>query len=140
MKKINAKTKVKNEDKLKIKKDILGIAENNSDNQQAYMAFKYFDRNFECFSEWSTEELKSFSELIEKINNLTWKQIKRHVGLAYKSIDSSKGIPNNNIKSKISQDISFCELRVTQKARIVGFRIQSVFFVCWLDRNHRICK
>ena len=54
-------------------------------------------------------------------------------------IDNAKGLPENSIKEKISKDISFYELRVSQKARVVGFRQNAVFFICWLERNHRIC-
>lgn len=139
MKRIKAQTKLNNNENKEIK--ILGLANNgeNSDEKQAYIALKYFDKNFECFSEWSKDELACFSNFIDKINNLTWNDIKRHTGLRYKMIDNAKGLPENSIKEKISKDISFYELRVSQKARVVGFRQNAVFFICWLDRNHRIC-
>nr|DAP55147.1 MAG TPA: hypothetical protein [Caudoviricetes sp.] len=139
MKRIKAQTKLNNNENKDIK--ILGLANNgeNSDEKQAYIALKYFDKNFECFSEWSKDELACFSNFIDKINNLTWNDIKRHTGLRYKMIDNAKGLPENSIKEKISKDISFYELRVSQKARVVGFRQNAVFFICWLDRNHRIC-
>lgn len=139
MKKIKAQTKLNDNENKDIK--ILGLANNgeNSDEKQAYIALKYFDKNFECFSEWSKDELACLSNFIDKINNLTWNDIKRHTGLRYKMIDNAKGLPENSIKEKISKDISFYELRVSQKARVVGFRQNAVFFICWLDRNHRIC-
>lgn len=139
MKRIKAQTKLNNNENKDIK--ILGLANNgeNSDEKQAYIALKYFDKNFECFSDWSKDELACFSNFIDKINNLTWNDIKRHTGLRYKMIDNAKGLPENSIKEKISKDISFYELRVSQKARVVGFRQNAVFFICWLDRNHRIC-
>lgn len=139
MKRIKAQTKLNNNENKDIK--ILGLANNgeNSDEKQAYIALKYFDKNFECFSEWSKDELACFSNFIDKINNLTWNDIKRHTGLRYKMIDNAKGLPENSIKEKISKDISFYELRVSQKARVVGFSQNAVFFICWLDRNHRIC-
>lgn len=139
MKRIKAQTKLNNSENKDIK--ILGLANNgeSSDEKQAYIALKYFDKNFECFSEWSKDELACFSNFIDKINNLTWNDIKRHTGLNYKIIDNAKGLPENSIKEKISKDISFYELRVSQKARVVGFRQNAVFFICWLDRNHRIC-
>ena len=56
-----------------------------------------------------------------------------------KNIDNARGIPNNNIKQKLSKDITFYEFRVSQKARVIGFREDAIFFLCWLDRNHRIC-
>jgi hypothetical protein len=35
-------------------------------------------------------------------------------------------------------DLTFFELRVTQQARVHGFRVKSAFFLVWLDREHRI--
>ena len=143
MKKINAKTTINkdNQERIKIQNRIMGLADygDSSDNQKGYVALKYFDKNFECFSEWTADELVCFSNFIDKINRLEWKEIKKHSGLRYKNIDNANGIPDNDIKEKLSKDIIFCELRVTNKARVVGFRNNSVFFLCWLDRNHRIC-
>lgn len=139
--KINAKTKLINDEKIKIENEILGLSNcgDSSDDKNAYIALKYYDKNFECFSEWTADDLSCFSNFVDKINRLKWKEIKRHNGLALKDIDDANGIPNNDIKEKLSKDITFCELRVSQKARVVGFRENSVFFLCWLDRNHRIC-
>ncbi len=142
MKRINANTKINNiSEKIKIENEIIGLSGNgeSSDDKYAYVALKYFDKNFECFSKWDCDDLACFSNFIDKINKLTWKEIKRHPGLRLKNIDNAQGIPNNDIKAKLSKDITFYELRVNQKARVVGFRRNSIFFLCWLDRNHRIC-
>lgn len=138
---INAKTKLQKAEKGKIESKILGLSENglSSDDEHAYIALKYFDKNYQCFSEWKPDELACFSNFIDKVNNLTWKQIKIHSGLRFKNIDTAKGLPNNKIKETLSKDITFYEFRVTEKARVVGFRINAVFFLCWLDRNHKIC-
>lgn len=142
MNKINAKTKIDNKEIINIENKILGLSKfgDSSDDKNAYIALKYYDKNFECFSDWSTDELICFSNFIDKVNQLTWKQIRKHPGLCYKDIDNANKIPNNEIKEKISKDITFCEFRVSQKARVVGFRRNAVFFLCWLDRNHRICS
>ena len=142
MGKINAKTILdKEKDRIKIENKIMGLAEygTSAESEKGYIALKYFDKNFECFSEWTPDELVCFSSFIDKINRLEWKEIKKHPGLRFKSIDNAKGIPNNDIKERLSKDITFCEFRVSQKARVVGFRNNAVFFLCWLDRNHRIC-
>jgi hypothetical protein len=36
----------------------------------------------------------------------------------------------------ISEDVLFYGLRVTDKARVHGFFVDSVFFLVWLDRKH----
>lgn len=124
MGKINAKTKInrknsdKNQEKIRIENKIMGLAEygESAENEKGYIALKYFDKNFECFSEWTADELACFSNFIDKINRLEWKEIRRHSGLCFKSIDNANGIPNNDIKEKLSKDITFCEFRITQKA------------------------
>lgn len=138
---IKANTKLQKIEKTRIENKILGLSESgtNSDNENAYIALKYFDKNYQCFSEWKPNELACFSSFIDKINHLTWKQIKTHSGLRFKNIDTAKRLPNNIIKEALSKDIIFYESRVTEKARVVGFRINAVFFLCWLDRNHEIC-
>ena len=141
MGKINANTKVNNSEKIKIENEILGLSSygESSDDKKAYIALKYFDKNFECFSEWQSDELACFSNFVDKVNSMSWKQLKKHTGIRYKDIDVARRIPGNNIKETLSKDITFCEMRVTEKARVVGFRRNTVFFICWLDRSHRIC-
>lgn len=141
MRKINAKTDINNREKIRIEYKILGVTEygESSDKVNAHISLKYFDKNFECFSEWTKDELACFSNFVDKVNSLTWSEIKKHSGLKYTDINNAKNIPNNSIKEKLSRDITFCELRVSEKARVVGFRRNAIFFLCWLDRNHRIC-
>lgn len=38
----------------------------------------------------------------------------------------------------LSEDIGWCEMRVTQKARVHGFRAGQGFFLVFLDRGHDI--
>ena len=42
------------------------------------------------------------------------------------------------IKDILSPDITFSELKVTEKARIHGFQVGAAFYLVWLDRNHEI--
>ena len=137
--KINANTKLLKENQnLKI----LGVSYNDDNNSNAYVALKYFDKNFECLSEWNKSELSSLSNFIEKINNMTWNQIYmtsgKKNGLNYTVHKNTDVLPDKNLKNKLSNDINFFELRVSDKARVHGFRTGSTFFLCWLDRNHRI--
>lgn len=139
---IKAKTVVREENETtKINRKILGVSEegSNADKLTAYIALKYYDKEYQCISEWDKSDLVGLSKTIDKINKMTWTQIYTDSGLRYKKIDNADGIPRNDIIKKISREIKFNELRVSDKARIVGFRIDSAFFVCWLDRNHEIC-
>lgn len=123
-----------------LKKDFLGLAQSgeSSDEKNAYIALKYYDKDFECFSDWKKDELKLLSKHIELINKQTWNQLKRNPGIQYKDITNTNKLPS--MKNKLSDDITFCEMRISQKARIIGFRDNAIFFLCWLDRNHRICS
>lgn len=98
------------------------------------ISLKYLNIACECFSNWEKEELKSFSNLIEKLKKQTQSQIKTNT----KNCHAHKGSAKQNRFSKptISDDIKFYSLRVNNKARVHGFFIESVFFLVWLDRNH----
>jgi hypothetical protein len=114
-----------------------------------YVALKYFSPDWQCFSEWTVPELKSFSAFINTLKQHTWEQVYKtggkgvnKTGLGYTKYDLTS-VKNTNIQKKleavkkeISEDLNFFELRVDQKARVHGFQSQSTFFLIALDRNH----
>lgn len=116
------------------------------DNQKAYIALKYYDKNYECFSRWTKNELKAFSRFAEKIAKHSWNQIEGQGGKkgsktgfgCTKHKDNSVINSHTNMLENISEDITAIELRVNEKARVHGFRLKSVFFLVLLDRKHRI--
>lgn len=120
-----------------------------SDNDNPYVALKYFRESFECFSDWEKDELKSFSAFIGTLRQRTWRQVletsgkTNKTGLAYTPYDvaTTKGGAEDHLKevrSQISPDINFFELRVDQKIRVHGFRSKAAFFLVLLDRQHRV--
>jgi hypothetical protein len=46
--------------------------------------------------------------------------------------------PNIKFKKQLSPDITIFELRVNKRIRVHGFRDESVFYICWLDKEHEI--
>lgn len=116
-----------------------------------YVALKYYKSDWQCFSEWESQELKEFSSFVELLQSYTWEQVyntgnkKSKHGFAYTKYEISdiksekfKGILNE-VKKEISEDINFFELRVNQKKlRVHGFQSQAVFFLVALDRNHEV--
>ena len=118
---------------------------------EVHLNLKYFDSSFECFSEWSKEDLKAFSGLIDKLKERNWDQIKKtggsaghKQGLGFTALNEAtlpKSIQDRlkTIKQAISSDISISELRVHIKARVHGFRLLNGFYVIWLDKDHRVC-
>lgn len=110
----------------------------------AYVVLKYFQAAFQCFSEWTRDELRAFSEFNRKVSSLTWPQIYSSggkgggkSGLGYTAHDGT-ALPPLTLASTLSEDISWCEMRVTQKARVHGFRAGQGFFLVFLDRNHDV--
>lgn len=146
-KKINANTNVTEKDQYllsNIEAKLLGIDDKENN---AFVILKYFDGKYQCFSEWSNNELKDFTSFIEKINNMTWNEIYKtagkgksgkKTGFGYTVHKDKSVLPNKTIVDKLSEDITFFELRVSQEARVHGFRVKSAFFLVWLDRNHDV--
>lgn len=121
----------------------LGVTDHSRD--KPYINLKYYQPEYECLSEWTPDELKALSEFVRKFRNLTWEQIYRSggklgekSGLGYTSHKTKTLLPKFSELDNFSHDLTFFELRVTQKARVHGFRIKAAFFLVWLDRNHRI--
>jgi len=118
---------------------LLSVGNDNS----VFVSIKHVQHSFQCFSVWSHPEMKEFWNFSDKIHNQTWQQVysssgkKDKAGLGYTTINLNQ-YPESEFKSKFSPDITVFELRVTQKARVHGFRLKSVFFICWLDKNHEI--
>lgn len=109
----------------------------------AYVALKYYQHAHECFSAWSPDEPRAFSEFNRKLATQTWPQVYRSAGgdksgLGYTPHGSGGRLPRPEFLRELSEDISFFELRVTQKARVHGFRAGAAFFLVFLDRSHRL--
>lgn len=49
-------------------------------------------------------------------------------------------LPNTDFLHSISEDISWMEMRVTQVARVFGFRAGHAFFLVFLDRTHDVIR
>jgi len=128
-----------------IEQDVLGFVSSNREKLTTVsVSLKYYDSNFECFSKWGKTDLKSFSAFIKKLGKRTWDQVKEtggkigdKTGLGYTPHKDKSKLPT--VPEGLSEDIDFCELRVTQKARVHGFHLKSVFFLVWLDQNHKMC-
>jgi hypothetical protein len=114
-----------------------------------YVVLKYFQNEFECFSDWTTDELKLFSKFLNNFSSYTWDSVykssgkgKNKAGIGYTPYDTAKMKSGQNILDKvkklISPDIGFFELRVSDKIRLHGFQSQSAFFLVLLDREHRV--
>lgn len=115
-----------------------------------YVVLKYYQNDWQCFSDWEKSELRELSGFIDKLAKHNWQQvyasgskIPKH-GLAYTKYDISgagAGAQSHlkRVRSLISEEIDFFELRVNQKKlRVHGFQSQSAFFLVLLDREHAV--
>lgn len=116
--------------------------EENGNEKKVFISFTYIQENFECFSDWTKDEMKQFWKFYKMVSNFTWQQVietgrkNKKSGLAYTKIKYNQ-LPKNNL----SEDETYFELRVNQnKLRVFGFRNKSIFYISWLDREHRICS
>lgn len=102
----------------------------------------YYQKKPECWSDWRTQELKGFSKVIEQLRIQTADQLRGRGSAGSPKCKPHKGevATSGFVRPNISEDISFYEIHVTDKARVHGFFIGPVFFLVWLDRNHRAFK
>lgn len=101
------------------------------------VSLKYYSDNAECFSQWQQRELKAFSRIIEKLRGLKWSQVQACQGATCHKHHPSKRVSGFSRPKSVSEDLQFYNIHVDSKARIHGFQINSVFYLVWLDRNHR---
>jgi hypothetical protein len=122
----------------KIEKKVLSIDE---DDPKPYIVLKYFQPTYQCFSMWNAGELRSFSDLIQRMRQIGWSELAGRGALGFKIHKYIEKLPQEDIKclsAILSPDITFSEIRVTKKARIHGFRAGAGFYLVWLDKDHEI--
>ena len=127
-----------------IENQIFGFS---SRDESPHVNLKYLDTGYQCLSAWSPQELKALSAFINKVTNLSWPEIIRSggssgnkAGLGYTIHKNREVLPKTSKLDEISPDLSFFELRVSQRARVHGFRAASAFFLVWLDKDHQVYK
>lgn len=122
----------------KVEKKVLSIDE---DDPKPYIVLKYYHPGYQCFSTWNKDNLKAFSALIEKMRTVHWSLLVGKHALGFKINKYDDKLPKGDVqclKDILSPDITFSELKVTEKARIHGFKIGAAFYLVWLDKNHDI--
>lgn len=113
----------------------------------AHVNLKYYSPDFQCFSDWTAEELKAFSQFCTKLRKMRWHEIYRtggslgsKTGLGYTPHKDIKKLPAHPELESLSEDLTWFELRVSEKVRVHGFRAVEAFFLVFLDREHSIHK
>jgi len=121
----------------------LDVFDQEGNNALVFLSLKYIQYKTQCFSEWSNQEMSVFWSFNESIHKTSWQLVyasarkKNKTGLAYTTIDK-KQYPKTHFSKNLSDDITLFELRLNQKMRVHGFRHKSIFYLCWLDRAHKL--
>jgi hypothetical protein len=120
-----------------------------------YVALRFYQPDFQCFSEWAADELRAFSDFNRKLRQMTWQLVYQSggragdkTGLGYTLWGDKTGLgytlwpravlPPPRELAALSDDLSWFELRVTKRARVHGFRAGAAFFLVYLDRLHEV--
>ncbi|MDB5619507.1 hypothetical protein [Tardiphaga sp.] len=123
---------------------ILGI-DDDKNTEQPYVSLKYYWSEYQCFSAWTPDKLRAFSAFCKKLGQMTWTDIYRtagkagdKVGFGYTTHKDISKLPKTAFMGKISDDLTWFELRVDQESRVHGFRAKSAFFLVFLDQEHEV--
>lgn len=130
-----------------INKDATSLFNQNTEGDSAFVftSLRFIQPDYQCFNEWTKQEMKDFWNFNSSIHEKTWtlvygsatKNKRNKSGLGYTVMNLDK-YPNPEFKKLLSSDITIFELRVNRKIRVHGFRDESVFYICWLDKEHAI--
>ncbi len=115
------------------------------DSANVFVSIRFLQHTHQCFSDWTNQEMKVFWGFIDKVHEYTWTLIYASggkidkSGLAYTPLKIDQ-YPKSVFRDNLDPEITLFELRASEEIRIHGFRNRSVFYICWLDRGHEICK
>lgn len=122
------------------------IFDQNGNDKFVFISIKNIQYKYECLSDWSKNQIKQFWEFNNRVHKMKWQDVyasaskgKDKRGLAYTIIAREKYKSISFIKD-LSKEIDMFELRVDEEIRVHGFRDKSIFYLCVLDRNHKITK
>lgn len=125
---------------------LLGVA-STAENERPHVNLRYYWPEHECFSSWGANNLKAFSGFCRKLCLSKWTDIHKSggssghkTGFGYTPHKDSSVLPANPELANFSPDLTWFELRVTQEARVHGFRARDSFFLVFLDEKHQIYR
>ena len=98
------------------------------------VCLKYYQDQFECFSQWQKSELKMLSNWLNKAHARTVDQITSNT----KTCHLHMVAPKYDMPKGLSPDVKIYGLDVGAKQRVHGAFVQNQFFLIWLDREHRV--
>lgn len=109
-----------------------------AEEKKVSVSLAHYRPEAECFSEWSSTDLKNFVSAMEKMRKMTAHQL-LHSQLS--TVHVRKPSAERFVRPKaIGEDHRMHEIRVdrSNSARMHGIIVDSVFYLVWLDRKHAV--
>lgn len=97
-------------------------------------SFEYLNKDYDVDS-CTKDERAALCSKLAKLSKMTWTQIKqspRH-GLGFEKI--SRNSIKSGIPAAVTPEVDLLAFRFCDLKPMVGFRVESVFFIVWLDRD-----
>jgi hypothetical protein len=106
------------------------------DAQPPLFSLRYLDRRTHSLAACQQREKAAFADTLDRLSQLSWSELRlspRH-GLGYEQI------PRQAIRAPIPPHITedvqrFIAFRFFGQAPMVGYRVQAVLYILWLDRT-----
>jgi hypothetical protein len=106
------------------------------DQQPPLFSLRYLDRRTYSLAACQQREKAAFADTLDRLSQLPWRELRlspRH-GLGYEQI------PRHAIRAPIpahvTEDVQrFIAFRFFGQAPMVGYRVQAIFYLLWLDRT-----
>lgn len=117
----------------------------NAQNATVILSIRFLQHDFECFSDWGKEAMHSFWNFSKRLHETTWQQV-LHSGGGGKTYKTGLGstiipisdYPKSHFKDELDPELKIIELRVDQRRRVHGYRDKFIFYLFWLDKDHKI--
>jgi len=88
-----------------------------------------------CIPSCDQEQKAAFADSIYNLTQLTWAQIRQQPRHGLGSEKILRHEVKRPIPAHITEDITPLAFRFWGRAPMVGYRMEKVFYVVWLDKN-----
>ncbi len=102
------------------------------------------DPNKYRLRDWTGPEVDQLLETLGRMERLTWREIKTtggqgksSGGLGYKPIERRSLLA---LSDGVPPDAQIHEVRVGERMRLFGYRVDAVFYLVWFDREHAVLR
>lgn len=84
------------------------------------------------------QEKAAFADLVQEMSLRTWRELRlgSRRGTGFEKID--RGSIRVGLPQQLTPDATILAIRVSQRARLIGFRDGAVFYAVWLDPRHEV--